>query len=235
MFISYRRSDSTALARLFYDKLMANGFAPFFDKVCLVGGQFNHQLFDTIDRTPVFMPILSRGYLMRERIREENDFVVLEMTRALNAGSRFVPLIAEGYIGRVYADVQHLPHADVRNAICMAQGTPISDVRRLFCDASLLLLRRACARAYVCVCVHVCVHVCVFVCVYVCVYVCTLSLNHSFTHSLTHSLTVSGLHEGHRGEACDEHQHRVPQSALGDPRLLSHSDRGRVCQQLAEH
>lgn len=73
VFISYRRDGGDTMARLLYDRLKADGYAPFLDIEQMRSGKFNEQLYDRIAECEDFLMILSPGAL--DRCKNEDDWV----------------------------------------------------------------------------------------------------------------------------------------------------------------
>ena len=101
VFISYRRSDGTALARVVKERLEKRGFRVFLDERDLPGGQdFDKKLEETILATPNYILIATPDVF---RFREKNDWVLKEIQIALRAyndnpqNRRIYPIIPKGF------------------------------------------------------------------------------------------------------------------------------------------
>lgn len=95
IFISYRRS-SYDLANLIATRLKAAGYAVFFDIEALRAGKFNEQLYEVIDNCKDFISVLPPNAL--DRCVNEDDWVRLEICRAMQKGKNIVPVMLNGFI-----------------------------------------------------------------------------------------------------------------------------------------
>lgn len=94
IFISYRRS-SYDLANLIATRLKAAGYAVFFDIEALRAGKFNEQLYEVIDNCKDFISVLPPNAL--DRCVNEDDWVRLEICRAMQKGKNIVPVMLNGF------------------------------------------------------------------------------------------------------------------------------------------
>lgn len=94
IFISYRRS-SYDTANLVATRLKSAGYSVFFDMETLRSGKFNEQLFEVIDNCKDFVVILPPNAL--DRCVNEDDWVRLEVCRAMEAGKNIVPVMLNGF------------------------------------------------------------------------------------------------------------------------------------------
>ncbi len=94
IFISYRRT-SYETANLIATRLKAAGYSVFFDMETLRAGKFNEQLFAVIDNCKDFIVVLPPNAL--DRCVEEDDWVRLEVCRAMEAGKNIVPVMLNGF------------------------------------------------------------------------------------------------------------------------------------------
>lgn len=94
VFISYRRS-SYDTANLIATRLRAAGYSVFFDMETLRSGKFNEQLYDVIDNCTDFILVLPPNAL--DRCVNEDDWVRLEILRAMNADKNIVPVMLNGF------------------------------------------------------------------------------------------------------------------------------------------
>ena len=95
IFISYRRS-SYDTANLIATRLRATGYSVFFDMETLRSGKFNEQLYDVIDNCTDFILVLPPNAL--DRCVNEDDWVRLEILRAMNAEKNIVPVMLNGFV-----------------------------------------------------------------------------------------------------------------------------------------
>src|SRR3982751_1717097 len=104
--ISYRRDDSSPATGRLYDRLQthfgkANVFMDF-DSIP-AGVDFRQQIAQAIDRTQVVIAVIGPRWLgersgISRRIDELDDFVRLEIARALGRGIPVIPLLAGGAV-----------------------------------------------------------------------------------------------------------------------------------------
>ena len=95
IFISYRRS-SYETANLIATRLKAAGYSVFFDMETLRSGKFNEQLYDVIDNCKDFVLVLPPKAL--DRCVNEDDWVRLEVCRAMAAKKNIIPVMLNGFI-----------------------------------------------------------------------------------------------------------------------------------------
>lgn len=95
VFISYRRS-SYDTANLIATRLRAAGYSVFFDMETLRSGKFNEQLYNVIDSCIDFILVLPPNAL--DRCVNEDDWVRLEILRAMNAEKNIVPVMLNGFV-----------------------------------------------------------------------------------------------------------------------------------------
>lgn len=94
IFISYRRS-SYETANLIATRLKAAGYSVFFDMETLRSGKFNEQLFDVIDNCKDFILVLPPEAL--DRCVNEDDWIRLEVCRAMDGKKNIVPVMLNGF------------------------------------------------------------------------------------------------------------------------------------------
>lgn len=94
IFISYRRS-SYDTANLIATRLKSAGYSVFFDMEALRSGKFNEQLFGVIDNCKDFLIVLPPNAL--ERCVNEDDWVRLEVCRAMANKKNIVPVMLNGF------------------------------------------------------------------------------------------------------------------------------------------
>lgn len=95
IFISYRRS-SYDTANLVATRLKNAGYSVFFDMETLRSGKFNEQLFEVIDNCKDFVVVLPPNAL--DRCVNEDDWVRIEVCRAMAAGKNIVPVMLNGFV-----------------------------------------------------------------------------------------------------------------------------------------
>lgn len=95
IFISYRRS-SYDLANLIATRLKAAGYNVFFDIEALRAGKFNEQLYEVIDNCKDFISVLPPNAL--DRCVNEDDWVRLEICRAMEKRKNIVPVMLNGFM-----------------------------------------------------------------------------------------------------------------------------------------
>ena len=94
LFISYRLSYYV-IANLIATRLKSAGYSVFFDMEALRSGKFNEQLFDVIDNCKDFVVVLPPNAL--DRCVNENDWVRLEVCRAMQRKKNIVPVMLNGF------------------------------------------------------------------------------------------------------------------------------------------
>ena len=94
IFISYRRS-SYDTANLIATRLKSAGYSVFFDMETLRSGKFNEQLFNVIDNCKDFIVVLPPNAL--DRCVNEDDWVRLEVCRAIANKKNIVPVMLNGF------------------------------------------------------------------------------------------------------------------------------------------
>ncbi len=94
IFISYRRS-SYDTANLIATRLKSAGYSVFFDMETLRSGKFNEQLFNVIDSCKDFIVVLPPNAL--DRCVNEDDWVRLEVCRAIANKKNIVPVMLNGF------------------------------------------------------------------------------------------------------------------------------------------
>lgn len=95
IFISYRRS-SYDTANLIATRLKAAGYSVFFDMETLRTGKFNEQLYEAIDKCKDFVLILPPDAL--DRCVNEDDWVRLEVCRAMSGNKNIIPIMLNGFV-----------------------------------------------------------------------------------------------------------------------------------------
>ncbi|HXF41367.1 MAG TPA: toll/interleukin-1 receptor domain-containing protein [Blastocatellia bacterium] len=96
VFISYRRQFDEVTARMIKSELKARGFDVFLDVDDLgPSPRFDNRLSEEIERRHSFVLILSPGSL--DRCKDDNDWLRLEITHALETGRKIVPVTRGGF------------------------------------------------------------------------------------------------------------------------------------------
>lgn len=95
VFISYRRDGGYELARLLYERLLRAGMNPFFDVEELRSGPFNTKLYDVIENCKNIVLVLPKNGL--ERCVNSDDWVRLEIERAISCKKNIVPVMMKGF------------------------------------------------------------------------------------------------------------------------------------------
>ncbi len=90
IFISYRRSAFES-AQTIASSLKAAGYRVFIDIESLRSGKFNEQLYHVIDNCNDFILVLPKGAL--DRCVDENDWVRLEVERAMSKNKNLIPVM----------------------------------------------------------------------------------------------------------------------------------------------
>lgn len=94
IFISYRRS-SYDTANLIATRLKSAGYSVFFDMETLRSNKFNVQLYEAIDNCRDFIVVLPPNAL--ERCENEDDWVRLEVCRAMASNKNIIPVMLNGF------------------------------------------------------------------------------------------------------------------------------------------
>lgn len=95
IFISYRRDGGEFLASLLYQRLNSDGYSVFLDVESLRSGKFNEQLYQVIEACTDFLLILPPKGL--DRCVHPDDWVRLEIERAVDLGKNIVPVMMRGF------------------------------------------------------------------------------------------------------------------------------------------
>lgn len=117
IFISYRRSDAEAYARMLYNDLTANGFNAFYDYKSIGGGDFIDAIFSAIDECKDMIVLLSRDSL-NERILSVKDTMHREIAYAIQQNKRVVGIMLAGFDNfplSLPEDLQKLPRINCLN------------------------------------------------------------------------------------------------------------------------
>lgn len=99
MFISYRRKDTATIARRVYDVLekeFGRG-SVFMDIHTIAGGEdFRVRLEAALKKCHVLLALIGPRWMEGERLHNPDDFVRLEIERALSRGLPVIPLLIDG-------------------------------------------------------------------------------------------------------------------------------------------
>lgn len=98
IFISYRRTDTESVAFMLYKDLTKDGYSVFFDHQSLGGGDFWHNLEDSIKQSKDFIFALSKSSLSSD-IYLEKDVYRFEIEAVLKYGKRIVGIALEDFDG----------------------------------------------------------------------------------------------------------------------------------------
>ena len=103
IFISYRRSDGTDIARSVEQALKARGYQNiFYDYTSLRDGVFNEKIIDAINQCNDYILLLTPHAL--DRCAEEGNWVAREIETAIQAGCQFIPLAVNENYARFPSD-----------------------------------------------------------------------------------------------------------------------------------
>ena len=133
IFISYRRSDGFATARLIYDRLTRVGYRVSFDLETLRSGNFNTQLYARINQCRDVIVIMSRDAL-DFRSNPDEDWMRLEISYALKQSRNIIPV----FLRDVAVPPPSALPEDVR-AITLMNGVTASDEHF---DSTMAKIRR---------------------------------------------------------------------------------------------
>ena len=116
IFISYRRDGGGDLARLMKYTLTDRGFKVFLDVESLRAGRFNEALFERIAECTDVLVILPPNGL--DRCIDPNDWVRLEVARALQLEKNVIPIITRNFEfpKTLPEDIESLQHMNGINA-----------------------------------------------------------------------------------------------------------------------
>ncbi len=120
VFISYRRKTGVDDARFLQQALKARGYNVFFDYDSLRDGKFDETIFEAIDEAPVFVLMLTEWAL--DRCINENDWVRLEIERAIKMGKKIVSVAPSDQKWRF---PEHLP-----DTLCAVRTEQVSELNK---------------------------------------------------------------------------------------------------------
>lgn len=112
VFISYRRKDAEAHARMLFNDLSAAGYSAFYDHISLGAGNFVHNIEAAVKQCQDFIVILSQEAL-GERIFDPNDTMRREIATAFSHNKRIIGIILSGFDGfpkDLPEELAQLPH-----------------------------------------------------------------------------------------------------------------------------
>ncbi len=92
VFLSYRHKSGSEFASFLNEKLTNMGYNCFFDAQSLRSGKFEEKIDKAIDQCTYFLVILSTGDLKNSVKDPENDWIIHESKRALEAGKLVIPI-----------------------------------------------------------------------------------------------------------------------------------------------
>jgi tetratricopeptide (TPR) repeat protein len=95
VFISYRRSTGSFIARSIFEDLRSNGFDPFMDVESIDNGTFDTIIVNQIAARAHFVLILSPGTL--DRVNEGEDWLRREIEHAIDLKRNIVPVLVGDY------------------------------------------------------------------------------------------------------------------------------------------
>lgn len=111
VFISYRRSEAGAAARLLQRCLQDEGFSVFLDVDELGSGHFDDSLLRTIEEAQNFLVVLSKDCF--DRCEDPDDWFRREIVTALRNSRNIIPVMMPGF---AYPDAGRMP-ADLREVV----------------------------------------------------------------------------------------------------------------------
>ena len=134
IFISYKRGGSSnATAAYLYDLLMKKGYSVFFDRKEIRQGQFNTQLFETIENATDIIILLDDHSLKAcfSDIKDtyKTDWFCMEVMHALLHQKRIIPLLLEGYL---MPDAEVLPEEMKSLSLQNAISLDITDIEDFY-------------------------------------------------------------------------------------------------------
>ena len=104
VFISYRRSDGDAIARILNAEFALRDFRCFLDFDSLGGGKFDEKIEAAILDAPVFVMVLTPDYF--SRCNDKGDWVRREIELALANNKIIIPINVDGALNNIpdYSD-----------------------------------------------------------------------------------------------------------------------------------
>lgn len=94
-FISYRRKNGFAVAKMLRDQLKLKKISAFVDLDELRNGTFDDKILTAIKNSPSFLLILFPGDL--DRCAEDDDWLTKEITAAVDSGRNIIPILCDGF------------------------------------------------------------------------------------------------------------------------------------------
>ena len=95
VFISYRRKNGFAVAKMFSGLLKSKGINTFVDLDELRSGTFDDKILTAIEGTPSFVLILTPGSL--DRCCDADDWLTKEILTAVDSGRNIIPVLCDGF------------------------------------------------------------------------------------------------------------------------------------------
>lgn len=95
VFISYRRKQGFAVAKLFSGLLKAKGLSAFVDLEELRSGKFDDKILTAIGSAPSFILVLTPGAL--DRCGEPGDWLTKEILAAIESGRNIIPVLCDDF------------------------------------------------------------------------------------------------------------------------------------------
>lgn len=94
-FISYRRKNGFAIAKMLRELLKAKGITAFMDLDELRSGTFDDKILNAIENSPSFILILPPNAL--DRCGEKDDWLAKEILTAIDSGRNIVPVLCDDF------------------------------------------------------------------------------------------------------------------------------------------
>lgn len=94
-FISYRRKNGFAVAKMLRDQLKLQKVSAFVDLDELRSGIFDNKILTAIESSPSFLLIIFPGDL--DRCGEEEDWLAKEITTAIDSGRNIISILCNGF------------------------------------------------------------------------------------------------------------------------------------------
>ena len=95
IFISYRRKNGFAVAKMIRELLKPRGVNAYVDLDELASGTFDDKIIDAIKSTPSFVLVLTPGAL--DRCGETDDWLTKEILSAIESERNIVPVMCDGF------------------------------------------------------------------------------------------------------------------------------------------
>ena len=111
IFISYRRSTGSIMARLIFDRLrMEKGYKCFLDVAGLDVGDFRQQIREKMDDCDIFLMVLSKDSL--ERCSDPDDNVLQEILAAKEKKLAIIPVTTDDFVrpDHLSKEIEDIPY-----------------------------------------------------------------------------------------------------------------------------